>query len=205
MTCRRTCWRWRRSSVRRGASVYRAASRPKTALALLLEHEFALAIVDVQMPGMNGFELAELMRGTERTRHIPHHLRERRGPRAATTLSRATKAALSTSCTSRWTRTRWSARSTCSSTCTATARRCATRWTSSRHAHHKQEELVAAVAAHPARAGARGAHARRLHVDGVARAAHAAQHPLPRGAAAPAASCRRATSRQLRARQAARR
>jgi signal transduction histidine kinase len=41
------------------------------ALALLLQHEFALAILDVQMPGMNGFELAELMRGTERTRHIP--------------------------------------------------------------------------------------------------------------------------------------
>ncbi|MBM7062565.1 hybrid sensor histidine kinase/response regulator [Pseudomonas sp. UL073] len=41
------------------------------ALALLLEHEFALAILDVQMPGMNGFELAELMRGTERTKHIP--------------------------------------------------------------------------------------------------------------------------------------
>jgi signal transduction histidine kinase len=50
--------------------VHRAQSA-EAALALLLEHEFALAIVDVQMPGMNGFELAELMRGTERTRHIP--------------------------------------------------------------------------------------------------------------------------------------
>ena len=41
------------------------------ALSLLLEHEVALAILDVQMPGMDGFELAELMRGTERTRGIP--------------------------------------------------------------------------------------------------------------------------------------
>ncbi|QBZ89723.1 hybrid sensor histidine kinase/response regulator [Pseudomonas viciae] len=41
------------------------------ALSLLLQHEFALAIIDVQMPGMNGFELAELMRGTEKTRSIP--------------------------------------------------------------------------------------------------------------------------------------
>ena len=43
----------------------------EAALSLMLEHEFALALVDVQMPGMNGFELAELMRGTERTRQIP--------------------------------------------------------------------------------------------------------------------------------------
>ncbi|MDD1016450.1 hybrid sensor histidine kinase/response regulator [Pseudomonas rubra] len=50
--------------------VYQAQSADQ-ALALLLEHEFALAILDVQMPGMNGFELAELMRGTEKTKNIP--------------------------------------------------------------------------------------------------------------------------------------
>jgi two-component system, sensor histidine kinase and response regulator len=41
------------------------------ALELLLVHEVALALIDVRMPGMDGFELAELMRGTERTRAIP--------------------------------------------------------------------------------------------------------------------------------------
>ena len=50
--------------------VYQAQSA-EAALSLMLEHEFALAILDVQMPGMNGFELAELMRGTEKTRNIP--------------------------------------------------------------------------------------------------------------------------------------
>ncbi|MFJ4376373.1 ATP-binding protein [Pseudomonas japonica] len=51
-------------------AVYQASSADQ-ALSLLLEHEFALAILDVQMPGMNGFELAELMRGMEKTKHIP--------------------------------------------------------------------------------------------------------------------------------------
>ena len=41
------------------------------ALELLLKHEVALALLDVQMPEMDGFELAELMRGAERTRSVP--------------------------------------------------------------------------------------------------------------------------------------
>lgn len=41
------------------------------ALELLLVHEVALAFLDVQMPEMDGFELAELMRGAERTKHVP--------------------------------------------------------------------------------------------------------------------------------------
>ncbi|MBU1376953.1 MAG: hybrid sensor histidine kinase/response regulator [Alphaproteobacteria bacterium] len=41
------------------------------ALELLLIHDVALALLDVQMPGMDGFQLAEFMRGSERARHIP--------------------------------------------------------------------------------------------------------------------------------------
>lgn len=55
---------------RDGLELLKARSGPE-ALELLLTHEVALALVDVQMPGMDGFELAELMRGTERTRRVP--------------------------------------------------------------------------------------------------------------------------------------
>jgi two-component system sensor histidine kinase/response regulator len=41
------------------------------ALALLETHEVAVALLDVQMPEMDGFELAERMRGAERTRLVP--------------------------------------------------------------------------------------------------------------------------------------
>ena len=48
------------------------ASSGAQALELLLTHsDVALALLDVQMPEMNGYELAEFLRGSERTRHIP--------------------------------------------------------------------------------------------------------------------------------------
>ncbi|WPO47101.1 MULTISPECIES: putative bifunctional diguanylate cyclase/phosphodiesterase [Pseudomonas] len=41
------------------------------ALGLLLEHEIDLVLLDVQMPEMDGFEVARLMRGSQRTRLTP--------------------------------------------------------------------------------------------------------------------------------------
>lgn len=41
------------------------------ALKLTLHHEFALAIVDVQMPDMDGYETVELMRSSKRTQYLP--------------------------------------------------------------------------------------------------------------------------------------
>ena len=55
---------------RDGLTLLKARSGDE-ALELLLENDVALALIDVQMPGLNGFELAELMRGNERTRRVP--------------------------------------------------------------------------------------------------------------------------------------
>ncbi|MTH77127.1 response regulator [Paracoccus aestuariivivens] len=41
------------------------------ALEMMLVNDYALAFLDVQMPEIDGYELAELMRGAERTRGVP--------------------------------------------------------------------------------------------------------------------------------------
>ena len=41
------------------------------ALSLTLEHDFCLAIVDVQMPQMDGYELVELLRSNSNTASLP--------------------------------------------------------------------------------------------------------------------------------------
>jgi len=48
------------------------AQTGEEALRAILEHHFALALLDVQMPGMDGYELAKLMRGgEEKTARMP--------------------------------------------------------------------------------------------------------------------------------------
>lgn len=57
--------------LKREGLVCDTARTGEDALELMLRHEYALALLDVQMPGMDGFELAEFMRANERSRHIP--------------------------------------------------------------------------------------------------------------------------------------
>ncbi len=53
-----------------GQTLVRAHSGDE-ALRLLLTHDFAMILLDVQMPGINGFETARLIKSRERTRYIP--------------------------------------------------------------------------------------------------------------------------------------
>jgi len=57
--------------LRRDDLVCLKARSGDEALELLLRHEVALALLDVQMPGMDGYQLAEFMRGAEISRHVP--------------------------------------------------------------------------------------------------------------------------------------
>lgn len=57
--------------LKRDGLTFLKARSGDEALELLLVHDVALALLDVQMPGMDGFQLAEFMRGTERVRHVP--------------------------------------------------------------------------------------------------------------------------------------
>jgi PAS domain S-box-containing protein len=47
------------------------ATTGNQALTATLDHHFAVAILDVMMPGMNGYELAEHLRGDKKTQVIP--------------------------------------------------------------------------------------------------------------------------------------
>ena len=47
------------------------ATSGNKAIAFLLEYDFALVLLDVQMPEMDGFETAKWMRSSKKTMHIP--------------------------------------------------------------------------------------------------------------------------------------
>ncbi|MBF0377199.1 MAG: response regulator [Desulfamplus sp.] len=47
------------------------ASSGNEALTLILDHDFALIILDVQMPDMDGYEAAELIKSNEKTENVP--------------------------------------------------------------------------------------------------------------------------------------
>ena len=101
----------------------RAASADEALLALVAE-EFALLVLDIQMPGMNGFELAQMIKGRKKTAGVPiifltayysedQHVLEGYGTGAVD------------SCTNRSIRRFSSPRSRCSPSCIARAGRCA--------------------------------------------------------------------------------
>src|SRR6185503_10801290 len=49
----------------------KTARSGEEALGLLLDHEFALVLLDVNMPGMDGYETVRWIRSRERTKHLP--------------------------------------------------------------------------------------------------------------------------------------
>src|SRR5262249_28729161 len=47
------------------------AESPEQALLALVVEEFALLIIDIQMPGMSGFELAQMVKQRQKTAGVP--------------------------------------------------------------------------------------------------------------------------------------
>src|SRR5271168_336307 len=47
------------------------AETSDTALMALIQDDFACIVLDIQMPGMNGIELARLIKTRKRSQHIP--------------------------------------------------------------------------------------------------------------------------------------
>jgi response regulator RpfG family c-di-GMP phosphodiesterase len=47
------------------------ATSGEEALKLLIKHDFSLILLDVQMPGMDGFEVAELARANKKIQRVP--------------------------------------------------------------------------------------------------------------------------------------
>ena len=48
-----------------------SAHSGKEALKCMLQHDFAVILLDVQMPGLNGFDTAKLIKAREKTKNIP--------------------------------------------------------------------------------------------------------------------------------------
>ena len=127
------------------------------ALKALLSDEFAVILLDVLMPGMDGFETAAHIKRRPKTRDVPIIFLTARTP-SPTTRSAATRPAPSTTSPSRSTPGCCAPRSRSSSTCTrrtgssASRRRCcarswATRWPAAEAARADADPVLAELSA----------------------------------------------------------
>jgi CheY-like chemotaxis protein len=93
------------------------ASSGEEALRQLLKGEFAVILLDVYMPGMDGYETAQIIRSREQTKRIPIVFLSAVNKEMPSTSSAAIRWARSIMCSSRSSRSCSSPRSRCSSTC----------------------------------------------------------------------------------------